>query len=93
MFELQAEAAASQLRSFSLPDDAGRHYRAQRDSIAGGPKQTGRIQDTHFLGSKQWEYCRALAKLATPYNESIEQYILTNKVGARNTIVQNLDCI
>jgi hypothetical protein len=81
LFELQAEAAVSQLRSFSLPDKAGRQELAVKDSISGGPKAPGRIQDTHFFGSAQWEYCRVIAKTAGIYDESIKEYISTNKVG------------
>jgi hypothetical protein len=91
LFELQAEAAVSQLRSFSLPDKAGRRDLALKDSISGGAKTTGRIQDTHFVGSAQFEYCRVMAKTAGIYDESIEKYISTNKVGwKRNMCVKTV---
>eukprot|EP00980_Cylindrotheca_fusiformis_P027839 scaffold22560_cov135-Cylindrotheca_fusiformis.AAC.50 len=79
LFEFQAEAAASQLRKFTLPDEESRLEAARRDSISGGAKGTGRIEDTHFFGSKQFEYCRSLAKIAGIYDENIEKYISTNK--------------
>jgi hypothetical protein len=91
LFELQAEAAVSQLRSFSLPDEAGRRDLALKDSIAGGAKSTGRIQDAHFLGSAQWEYCRVLAKTPGICDQSIEKYISTNKVSwKRNMCVKTV---
>lgn len=70
----------SQLQSFSLPDQATRRDMAEKDSASGGVKENGRIQDTHFLGSFQWDYCRKMAQLAGIYNEDMEQFISTNKV-------------
>lgn len=64
-----------------LPDPASRAEEAASDSTTGGAKKNGRIQDTHFLGSKQWDYCRMMAKIGGNYNDEIEGYIATNKVS------------
>ncbi|KAL3940651.1 MAG: hypothetical protein SGBAC_004858 [Bacillariaceae sp.] len=78
-FEIQAESAAAQFKSFMLPDPTSRAEEAASDSTTGGAKKNGRIQDTHFLGSKQWDYCRMMAKIGGNYNDEIEGYIATNK--------------
>ncbi|CAJ1934406.1 unnamed protein product [Cylindrotheca closterium] len=77
-FEIQAESAAAQFKSLSLPDPAARAEEAASDSTSGGAKG-GRIQDAHFLGSAQWDYCRMMAKIGGIYNDEIEGYIATNK--------------
>ena len=56
---------------------------ANVDKCSGGPKEVGRVQDTHFLGSYQWEACRKYAKLGNVLNDSVEKYIQTNKVCFR----------
>lgn len=78
LFELQSEAVWEQLNHFSLPKLPDRLELAQKDATSGGPNN-GRIVDTHFLGSAQWDYSREMAKLAGIYNDTIEQYISTNK--------------
>ncbi|KAL3934286.1 MAG: hypothetical protein SGBAC_009964 [Bacillariaceae sp.] len=79
-FELQAEAAVAQFKSFSLPDKASRLDEANKDSVSGGVKANKCITDTHFLGSFQWDYCRMMAKIGCFYDEDIEAFIATNKV-------------
>lgn len=88
-FELQAEAAYAQWTQKKLPTDEAmlllpsheeRRKSAQQDAVSGDSKEGGRIQDTHFLGSAQWDHCRVLAKLAGLYDEKMENYIATNKV-------------
>jgi len=88
--ELQAEAFAHQLQiamstikasntnAHQLPSLQQRLLSANKDAESGGPNQ-GRVQETHFLGSYQWDYCRSLAKYANNYNEDMENYIATNK--------------
>eukprot|EP00804_Cyclotella_cryptica_P030942 CCRYP_019609-RA/>CCRYP_019609-RA protein AED:0.25 eAED:0.25 QI:87/1/1/1/1/1/2/424/586 len=85
LFEIQANAVriASELhysgQSGILPSLAERLEAAERDASSGGPESPGRVQDTHYLGSHQWEYCRKLAKLGRFYDQSLENYIATNK--------------
>jgi len=80
LFELQAEAVTGQfLGRFQLPPCDQRLQEAARDAIQGGSKNTGRVQDTHYLGSAQWEYCRTLAKYAGLLDEGMEHYIATNE--------------
>lgn len=79
-FEIQAESATAQFQKFSLPDVASRVDEASIDATSGGAKVDGRIQDTHFLGSAQWDYCRMMAKIGGIYNDEMEGYIATNKV-------------
>lgn len=83
-FELQAEAMASQLvkdssTSWQLPPLQERLDAARRDADSGGPNCPGRVQDTHFLGSYQWDECLKYAKFGGAYNENLRKYIMTNK--------------
>ena len=56
---------------------------AARDAESGGAKgEKGRIQDTHYLGNAQWDYCRKMAKMAGNYDDSMEDYLSMNKVCA-----------
>jgi len=97
-FELQAEAVASQLvgdsstNSWSLPPLDVRMDSAEKDANAGGPKTSGRVQDTHFLGSYQWDESLKYARFAGICDEDLEKYIMTNKAiydhagGQRKTL-------
>jgi hypothetical protein len=86
MFEIQANVVREvcQLQFTGqdgiLPPSTERLKAAELDAASGGPDDPGRIQDTHFLGSYQWDYCRKLAKLGGFYDQSTENYISTNKV-------------
>lgn len=80
-FEIQAEAIVSQLMSSSqwkLPNRKERIQSAEEDANRGGPNGT-RIQDTHFLGSFQWDSCLHYAKCAGILDKDLEDYIATNK--------------
>jgi hypothetical protein len=79
MFELQAEAVLSKLLSHELPPRSVRLKEAEEDAVRGGPNETGRVEDTHYLGAAQWDYERDLAKMAGIYDEKMENYIATNK--------------
>jgi hypothetical protein len=65
-----------------LPDLARRLDGARRDANSGGgPGGAGRVpDDTHYLGSAQWDYCRHLADMAGLRDESFDAYIATNQV-------------
>jgi len=84
-FELQAEACYNVWNTkgvANLPGPLERHEAAQCDAVSGGqgkPSGTGRIEDTHYLGNAQWDYCREMAILAGNYDESLEQYLTINK--------------
>eukprot|EP00586_Coscinodiscus_wailesii_P021354 CAMPEP_0172507216 /NCGR_PEP_ID=MMETSP1066-20121228/202298_1 /TAXON_ID=671091 /ORGANISM="Coscinodiscus wailesii, Strain CCMP2513" /LENGTH=460 /DNA_ID=CAMNT_0013284689 /DNA_START=204 /DNA_END=1586 /DNA_ORIENTATION=- len=82
-FELQADAVTAQLIGSApdpLPTLNDRLAAAKRDAESGGPKgPLGRVQDTHYLGGYQWDYCRKMAKMAGLYNDDLERYIGTNK--------------
>ena len=82
-FETQATAVVSQLTSkagsIPLPSLSERLAAAETDANSGGPNSPGRVQDTHFLGSHQWNYCRKLSKLSGLYDTETENYIATNK--------------
>lgn len=80
-FELQAEAIVSQWiesSDWKLPNLEERLLSAKQDSNSGGPNGT-RIQDTHFLGSFQWNSCLHYAKCAGILDQDLEDYIATNK--------------
>lgn len=81
LFELQAEAVWKQWTSSTLPDLEDRLQDAEKDANLGGAKVAGRIEDTHYLGSAQWDYCRMMAKLAGLDGDKVEAYISTNKVS------------
>lgn len=87
LFELQAAAIVSQWTSkfgdrsstVHLPPLLERIAAADRDANSGGPKSKGRVVDTHYLGSHQWDYCRKLAIIAGIYDDAMENYIATNQ--------------
>ena len=85
MFEIQANAVRIASEQYFtgqksiLPSLSDRLKAAKRDAESGGPDNPGRVQDTHYLGSHQWDYCRKLAKIGGFYDPSIENYIATNK--------------
>lgn len=84
LFELQAEAIARELlvlggSSSLLPTEQERLEAAERDRIGGGP-QGKRVQDTHFLGNYQWDYCRRMATLSGQGDDEwLDKYIQTNQ--------------
>jgi hypothetical protein len=83
LFELQLEAVVEQwIQGGKIPALLERFRQAQRDAMEGGVLRSGRIQDTHFLGGAQWDYCREMAKIADLYDEHVENYISTNRVSA-----------
>jgi hypothetical protein len=67
-----------------LPDENTRMQQAALDAASGGQgkeRGTGRVpQDTHFLGSAQWDYCRRMGEYAGLYNDNMRDYLATNKV-------------
>lgn len=85
-FELQAEAIAQQLslkmnnEKMDIPSTSEERMDAATiDKNSGGPKDSGRVQDTHFLGSFQWEACRKYARYGNVLDESVHKYISTNQ--------------
>eukprot|EP00956_Cyclotella_meneghiniana_P038016 scaffold147757_cov27-Cyclotella_meneghiniana.AAC.1 len=86
LFEIQANAVriATQQhciigRNTILPIMSVRLQDAERDAVSGGPNGSGRVQDTHSLGSHQWDYCRDIAKISGLYDSSVENYLAVNK--------------
>jgi Flavin-binding monooxygenase-like len=92
LFELQAQAVERSWRCRDKDDDHTNgdspclhdatllRASAARDAESGGPL-AGRVpQDTHYLGSAQWEYCRRMARYAGNLDQETEDYIATNKV-------------
>ena len=86
--EFQAEAINAQFSSALsntssiLPPLEERLQAAMKDACSGGGKENGRVQDTHYLGGTQWDYCRRLAKLAGTFDDTVDDYIATNQVRA-----------
>ena len=81
-FELQTQAVATNLLGEApvpFPNLEARLEAAHADAESGGPNDPGRVEDTHFLGSYQWDACREYAKLAGVYDETMENFIATNK--------------
>lgn len=72
--------------SRTLPDQKTRLQQAAIDARSGGEGKapgTGRVpQDTHYLGSAQWDYCRRMAEYAGLYNDPVRDYLATNQVRA-----------
>ena len=85
VFELQVEAFVQQIKmqGDKIPTKAEREEQAQRDAVGGGANKTGRVEDTHYLGSAQWDYCRDLAAMAHLYDSAMEHYISSNRVSFR----------
>jgi cation diffusion facilitator CzcD-associated flavoprotein CzcO len=90
-FELQCEAVlgtwqggTDSERSRTLPDLKTRLQQAEQDAVSGGEGRapgTGRVpQDTHYLGSAQWEYCQRMAEYAGLHNDGMRDYLATNQV-------------
>lgn len=81
LFELQVEAFVQQIimDGDKIPAKAEREEHALRDAVGGGANKTGRVEDTHYLGSAQWDYCRDLAAMAHLYDNAMERYISTNR--------------
>lgn len=85
MFEIQANAVRIALQQHCIgqntimPVMPDRLKDAERDAVSGGPKGSGRVQDTHSLGSHQWDYCRDIAKISGVYDSSMENYLAMNK--------------
>ena len=80
--EIQASAVVSktrqQIKGIPLPCLSDRLGAASEAATSGGPNGT-RVQDTHNLGSHQWEFCRKLAKISGDYDDDMEKFIATNK--------------
>jgi hypothetical protein len=85
LMEFQCEAAWAQWQHCDkLPDLEERLSEAQIDAESGGAGTQGRVQDTHFLGDQQWDYCREMARFAGHNDHpetatSVEAYISMNK--------------
>ena len=71
LYEIQSAAVVSQLMSkcggIPLPWLSDYLVGAEHDANLGGSNSLGRAQDTHYLGTHQWDYCRKLAKMAGVY--------------------------
>ena len=81
-FELQTQAVVATLvgkAAVPLPKLEKRISAAEADAKSGGPNDPGRVEDTHFLGSHQWDASRTYARIAGVYDEETEDYIATNK--------------
>ena len=81
-FELQTLAVVANLvgeAAVPLPNLEDRLKASQADAESGGPNDPGRVEDTHFLGSYQWDACHKYAKIAGVYDEAAENFIATNK--------------
>eukprot|EP00956_Cyclotella_meneghiniana_P023713 scaffold46697_cov72-Cyclotella_meneghiniana.AAC.2 len=85
LFEIQANAVRIATQQYCvgqntiLPIMSDRLQDAERDAVSGGPNGSGRVQDTHSLGSQQWDYCRDIAKISGVYDSSMENYLAVNK--------------
>jgi thioredoxin reductase len=103
LFELQAQAVERSWRGrldndgtngdlpWLLQDAVLRRASAARDAESGGPL-AGRVpQDTHYLGSAQWEYCRRMARYAGNLDQAMEDYIATNKVRKCQCVLVQTD--
>eukprot|EP00542_Grammatophora_oceanica_P011880 CAMPEP_0194049616 /NCGR_PEP_ID=MMETSP0009_2-20130614/30788_1 /TAXON_ID=210454 /ORGANISM="Grammatophora oceanica, Strain CCMP 410" /LENGTH=464 /DNA_ID=CAMNT_0038695817 /DNA_START=47 /DNA_END=1441 /DNA_ORIENTATION=+ len=80
IFECQCEAiVAHLLGTATLASQGDRMEAAQRDAVGGGPKEDGRIQDTHYLGAFQWEYCRKMLRIAGKLTPRMDRHISVNR--------------
>jgi len=87
LFEFQAEAVERSWRRTSkddmivLPPRRDRLVAAERDAQSGGEgKENGRVpQDTHFLGPKQWDYCRRMARFGGVDTQEVLDFIATQE--------------
>lgn len=79
LFELQAEACLAQMAECTLPDRSKRMQHA-KEAVGGEGVENGRVEDTHYLAGKQWDYCRRMARYGGVYDESVEAFLTTNQV-------------
>jgi len=81
-FQLQASERLWRRHGKDFPSPPQLLEAARKDAESGGEgKENGRVpEDTHYLGSAQWNYCRKMAKYADIYDDQIEDYLATNKV-------------
>ena len=96
LFEAQMEAYCRQIVNFdqktsTLPptdlllptSEADRLQAADTEARAGGPFHQRVPQDTHYLGSAQWNYCRRMGQYAFPSSsneyQKLDQYLATNE--------------
>ena len=80
LFEFQAEACLAQMSRCTLPVREERMDHAEK-AVGGEGIPNGRIADTHYLGNKQWNYGRRMAKYGGVYDEAVEAFITTNQVS------------
>ena len=81
-FEFQAEACYSVWNEHKLPKLSERQAAAAHDAISGGEgKEGGNVKDTHYLGGKQWDYCRRMSRYAGMFDEKIDAYLGVSKVS------------
>ncbi|KAL7561580.1 hypothetical protein ACA910_004173 [Epithemia clementina (nom. ined.)] len=78
LFEFQAEACRTVWKKKTLPTLAQR-LQVAAAATGGEGKDDGRVEDTHYLGPAQWDYCRRMARYAEIYDETIESYLRVNK--------------
>lgn len=94
LFEFQAEAVERSWRrrkkksknenddtAFALPPRRDRLVAAERDAQSGGEgKENGRVpEDTHFLGPRQWDYCRRMAHYGGVDTKEVLDFIATQE--------------
>ena len=80
LFEFQAEACLNMWQTGTFPSVTAR-LQAAEAAKGGEGKVNGRIEDTHYLGQAQWDYCTRMAKYAGLYDEDMESYLAVNKVS------------
>lgn len=84
-FEFQVQACERQWRcgGQDLPTAQQLVKAAKAAAMSGGEgKKFGRVpEDTHYLGSAQWDYCRRMAEYADAYDEKLSDYLAINKVS------------
>lgn len=76
----------SRMQQLQVPTGVSERKRAANADAASGGPNGGRVpEDTHYLGSAQWDYCRRMAAYAGILDDALEGYLAINQVGADET--------
>ena len=90
--EGQSECIAETIFSDLLPDLEGRIKSAKVDFESGGSRG-GRVEDTHYLGSAQFDYLRGIAVLSSTHSDKNEKFLLAQEAIYEDAHQSRMSCV
>jgi len=90
--EGQSECIAETIFSDLLPDLEGRIKSAKVDFESGGSRG-GRVEDTHYLGSAQFDYLRDIAVLSSTHSDKNEKFLLAQEAIYEDAHQSRMSCV